>query len=338
MGSKPFSIVRWFSFLILFPLLCSPSYAVDMADPTTPLPPETICKVTPYPSSCTSILPRGKYNVYDSGRFSIRKSLLQSVRLQELVEKQLQRSSSFTLPTIRALLDCKYLASQNVDFLSSFIGTVDKTNKVLSTLQAENIQTLLTSTSTNLQTCLEGLQSTSSTSDVDNEVLVSLSNDCKLHSVSLALFEKGWKPKRRDAAALQPRKHPRFRDGPLPLRMSDRCRAIYEKALKWRRKLIQEGDAAVVIRDIVVVSQEGWGNFTTINEAINAAPNNSVVSDGYFLIYVAAGEYQEYVSVESNKKYLFLLGNGIGQTIITGNRSVVDGWTTFNSATFGKVF
>ena len=31
-----------------------------------------------------------------------------------------------------------------------------------------------------------------------------------------------------------------------------------------------------------------------------------------------------------------LLGDGINRTVITGNRSVVDGWTTFNSATFGE--
>ncbi|KAF3447228.1 hypothetical protein FNV43_RR12408 [Rhamnella rubrinervis] len=311
MAAKPFSFIG-FTFLILFPLLCSPSYAVEITDPTTPLSPETICKSTPYPSSCTSILPKGhKANVYDSGRFSIRKSLRQSLRLQKLVEMQLLRSSRFSLPTIRALLDCKYLASQNVDYLSTCIGTVNKTSKVLRTLEAEELQTLLSSISTNLQTCLEGLQTTSSTQNVDKEVLVSLSNDYKLHGVSLALFKSGWKPKHRDASALRPRNHRRFRNGQLPLRMSDKSRAIYEKALKWRRKLIQEGDEEVVIKDIVVVSQEGWGNFTTINEAIAAAPNNSAASDGYFLIYVAAGEYQEYVSIESNKKYLFLLGDGL---------------------------
>ena len=46
--------------------------------------------------------------------------------------------------------------------------------------------------------------------------------------------------------------------------------------------------------------------------------------------------YNEYVSIESNKKYLMMIGEGINQTVITGNRSVVDGWTTFNSATFSK--
>ncbi|KAF3447226.1 hypothetical protein FNV43_RR12406 [Rhamnella rubrinervis] len=93
-----------------------------------------------------------------------------------------------------------------------------------------------------------------------------------------------------------------------------------------------DGDA-VKIRDIVIVSKAGWGNFTTINDA-GAAPNNSDASGGYFFIYVTAAEYRdEYVTVPSNKKYLFFLGDGIERTIISGSRSVGDGWTTFNSAT-----
>ncbi|KAF3447230.1 hypothetical protein FNV43_RR12410 [Rhamnella rubrinervis] len=335
MASKPFSFIG-FSFLLLFPLLCTPSYAIDIPDPTALLPPETICKYTPYPSSCTSILPKGNANIYDSGRFSIRQSLSQSLKFQNLVQKQLQRSSTLSKPTIRALEDCNYLASQNVDSLSSCIGTVNKTSKVLPSLEAEDVQTLLSSILTNLQTCLEGLQSTSSTGSVDKEVMDSLSNDSKTHSVSLALFTNGWVPKYRDAAALQPKNHPKFRYGRLPMRMSDKNQAIYNKFLH-RRKLLQAGDEEVVIKDIVVVSKDGSGNFTTINDAIAAAPNNSAASGGYFLIYVTAGEYQEYVSIESNKKYLFLLGDGIGQTNITGNRSVGDGWTTFNSGTFAVV-
>ncbi|KAK3228449.1 hypothetical protein Dsin_000330 [Dipteronia sinensis] len=84
-------------------------------------------------------------------------------------------------------------------------------------------------------------------------------------------------------------------------------------------------------------TRDGGGNFTTITDAINVAPNNTDGSNGYFLIYVAAGEYEEYISIAKNKKYLMMVGDGINQTVITGNISVVDGWTTFNSATFAVV-
>ncbi|KAJ1402375.1 Pectinesterase, catalytic [Sesbania bispinosa] len=78
-------------------------------------------------------------------------------------------------------------------------------------------------------------------------------------------------------------------------------------------------------------------NFTTINDAIAAAPNKTSSTAGYFLIYVTAGVYEENVSIDKKKTYLMMVGDGINKTIITGNRSVVDGWTTFKSATFAVV-
>ncbi|KAL0380084.1 UNVERIFIED_CONTAM: putative pectinesterase/pectinesterase inhibitor 25 [Sesamum angustifolium] len=90
-------------------------------------------------------------------------------------------------------------------------------------------------------------------------------------------------------------------------------------------------DGGIHVNDTVTVSPYGGGNFTTINDAIAFAPNNS---DGYFIIYAMQGYYEEYVVVPRNKKNIMLIGDGINSTVITGNRSVIDGWTTFNSATF----
>jgi len=125
-----------------------------------------------------------------------------------------------------------------------------------------------------------------------------------------------------------------FRNGKLPLKMTERARAVYNTVT--RRKLLQSDADAVQVSDIVTVIQNGTGNFTTINAAIAAAPNKTDGSNGYFLIYVTAGLYEEYVEVPKNKRYVMMIGDGINQTVITGNRSVVDGWTTFNSATFSK--
>lgn len=91
----------------------------------------------------------------------------------------------------------------------------------------------------------------------------------------------------------------------------------------------------VLIADMVTVSQDGSENYATIGAAVAAAPTNLDGSTGYYLIYVVAGVYQEYVSIPSNKRYLMMVGDGINQTVITGNRSVGDRWTTFSSATFG---
>lgn len=68
-----------------------------------------------------------------------------------------------------------------------------------------------------------------------------------------------------------------------------------------------------------------------------AAPNNIGTNNGYYVIYVVAGIYNVYVFIGKSKQNLMIVGDGINRTVITGNRSVVDGWTTFQSATFGKV-
>ncbi|XP_008219291.1 PREDICTED: probable pectinesterase/pectinesterase inhibitor 20 [Prunus mume] len=333
MASKLFSLATFSSFLIIFHFLSSPSLADVPLD--TPLPPETICKSTPHPSYCISVLPHKNANVYDFGRFSVQHALSQSHKLFDSIENHLQLGLVLPQLAIQALEDCKLLTLLNIDFLSSSLETVNKTSGVLASLDADDVQTLLSAILTNQQTCSDGLESLpSSAGSLINDLSASISNNSQLYSVSLALFTKGWVPKDKNGVPKQPKRHLQFGKGRLNLKMSSQARAIYDAAINHRRRrLLQVGDEAVLVKGVVVVSQDGSGNFTTINAAIAAAPNNSVASGGYFLIYVTAGVYQEYVSIASNKKYLLMIGDGINQTIITGNNSVGDGSTTFNSAT-----
>ncbi|KAG6758686.1 hypothetical protein POTOM_039045 [Populus tomentosa] len=94
------------------------------------------------------------------------------------------------------------------------------------------------------------------------------------------------------------------------------------------------GNDGILLNDTVIVSPYGSDNFTTIGDAIAFAPNNSKPEDGYFVIFVREGIYEEYAVVPKNKKNIVLIGEGINRTVITGNHSVIDGWTTFNSSTF----
>ncbi|KAF3791396.1 putative pectinesterase/pectinesterase inhibitor 20 [Nymphaea thermarum] len=59
---------------------------------------------------------------------------------------------------------------------------------------------------------------------------------------------------------------------------------------------------------------------------------------GYYVIKIKEGVYEEYVSVNSSKTDIMMVGAGINKTVITGNCSVGDGLTTFNSATFSATF
>lgn len=57
-----------------------------------------------------------------------------------------------------------------------------------------------------------------------------------------------------------------------------------------------------------------------------------------FVIYIKAGAYLENVEVPRKKTNLMFLGDGIGKTVVKASRNVVDGWTTFHSATVGEFF
>ncbi|CAL5408409.1 unnamed protein product [Camellia sinensis] len=84
----------------------------------------------------------------------------------------------------------------------------------------------------------------------------------------------------------------------------------------------------------VVVAADGSGKYKTVKEAVAAAPTNSKTR---YVIYVKKGTYKENVEVGKTKKNLMLVGDGMDSTIITGSLNVVDGATTFNSATVAAV-
>ncbi|KAK7845173.1 putative pectinesterase/pectinesterase inhibitor 12 [Quercus suber] len=99
------------------------------------------------------------------------------------------------------------------------------------------------------------------------------------------------------------------------------------KKLKSRTRILESDfDPSKVL----TVAADGTGNFTTITDAINFAPNNS---NDKTHIYVKQGLYEENVEIPSYKTHIVLLGDGADITTITGKRSVGDGWTTFRSAT-----
>ncbi|KFK37971.1 hypothetical protein AALP_AA3G053500 [Arabis alpina] len=79
-----------------------------------------------------------------------------------------------------------------------------------------------------------------------------------------------------------------------------------------------------------VVSLDGKGKYRTINEAINEAPNHSTKR---YVIYVKKGLYRENIDLKKKKTNIMLVGDGIGQTIITGDRNFLQGLTTFRTAT-----
>ncbi|KAG8376283.1 hypothetical protein BUALT_Bualt09G0047100 [Buddleja alternifolia] len=95
------------------------------------------------------------------------------------------------------------------------------------------------------------------------------------------------------------------------------------------RRLLQATNGAVVVD--AVVAADGTGKFTSIGDAIRAAPEKS---NKRYVIYVKKGVYKEYVEIGKKKMNIMMIGDGMDVTVISGNRSYVDGWTTYRTATF----
>ncbi|KAE8789019.1 putative pectinesterase/pectinesterase inhibitor 41 [Hordeum vulgare] len=275
--------------------------------PSTPVPPATACNDTTDPTFCRSVLPaNGTNSLYTYGRFS---------------------AASLSDAAVAALQDCQLLSGLNIDFLSAAGATLNTTKSTLLDPQAEDVQTLLSAILTNQQTCADGLQAAASAWSVRSGLAVPMANSTKLYSISLSLFTRAWVPRGKG-------KKPRASSSTKPPRQHGRGLFDATDDEMVRRMALEGAAAAVSVAGAVTVDQSGAGNYTTVADAVAAAPSNLGASSGYFVIHVAAGVYEENVAVPKNKKYVMMVGDGIGQTVITGNRSVVDGWTTFNSATF----
>ncbi|KAK8660689.1 hypothetical protein V6N13_051604 [Hibiscus sabdariffa] len=76
---------------------------------------------------------------------------------------------------------------------------------------------------------------------------------------------------------------------------------------------------------------DGTGNFTSIMDAVATAPDKSL---SRYVIYIKKGVYKENVEIKKKKWNIMMVGDGMDVTVISGNRSFIDGWTTFRSATF----
>ncbi|CAL0306926.1 unnamed protein product [Lupinus luteus] len=102
----------------------------------------------------------------------------------------------------------------------------------------------------------------------------------------------------------------------------------YPSWMKQReRNLIQSNGVAAD----AVVALDGSGNYSNVMDAVEAAPDYSMKR---YVIYIKKGVYNEYVEIKKKKWNIMIIGDGINATVITGNRSFIDGWTTFRSATF----
>ncbi|CAL0311010.1 unnamed protein product [Lupinus luteus] len=331
------------SFLFLL-FLFAPLLLAQTPPPTTSSSSYNDCKSTLYPKLCRSILSAirsSPSDPYGYGKFSIKQSLKQAKKLAKVFDDFINHhnnsSSTLNHAEFGALGDCKDLNQLNVGFLESISEELKDANSSDTEL-VEKIESYLSAVATNHYTCFDGLVVTKSS--IVNALAVPLKDMTQLYSVSLGLVS--------GALNRNLKKHKTRKHG-LPTK-TFKVRQPLEKLIKLlhtkysckessnctraERILEESKNQGILLNQFVIVSPYETDNYTSIGQAIDAAPNNTKPEDGYFLIYVREGYYEEYVIVPKEKKNILLIGDGINKTVITGNHSVIDGWTTFNSATF----
>ncbi|KAK8509169.1 hypothetical protein V6N13_062224 [Hibiscus sabdariffa] len=265
------------------------------------------CRSTPYPDACfdslkLSISINISPNVLNYLLQTLDTALSEAGKLTNLLSNG-GKANNIVEKQKGTMQDCKELHGIT---LSSLKKSVSRIKSAGDSKQLADARSYLSATLTNTNTCLEGLDSASGSF---KPVLVnSLGNIYKHVSNSLSMVPK---------TGQKGHKNRRLLGFPSWLK---------PKA----RRVLQSGDDEYDPGEIITVAADGTGNFSTINDAINFAPNNSY---DRVIIYVREGVYEENVEIPSYKTNIVLLGDGNDATFITGSRSVADGWTTFRSAT-----
>lgn len=177
---------------------------------------------------------------------------------------------------------------------------------------------------TNQDTCIEGLGNVGGA--VKDEMAQRLRDLSELVSNCLAIYAATNGLDDFAGTPIQNRRRRLLRSEPDPIS------GFPAWMLRAERELLGTTPTESIQSDIIV-AQDGSGTVKTIAEAIKKAPQRS---SRRILIRIKAGTYAEKnLKVGRKKTNLWFLGEGMGRTIITGNKSVVhDNITTFHTASF----
>ncbi|XP_060213267.1 probable pectinesterase/pectinesterase inhibitor 12 [Lycium barbarum] len=292
---------------------------------------QSLCKSTPYPQSCFNA---HKLSISINISPNILKVLLQSLQSALLGTGHLTTlfssasSSNLVEKRIGIIQDCKELHQTTISSLKRSLSKIN--TGLTNSKNLADAKAFLSAALTNKATCLEGLDS--STGSLKSTLINTLSSTYEHVSNSLSMLSKFSVKKQGNG-----NRGRRLLSLGVPSRSGSKALGTHKLQIlpRWLsrkdRHILQSDDNYDQNDDLTfTVAADGSGNFTTISEAINFAPNNS---DDRIFIYVKEGVYQENVEIPIWKPNIVLLGDGSDITVVTGNRSVVDGWTTFRSAT-----
>ncbi|KAJ4834586.1 Pectinesterase/pectinesterase inhibitor U1 [Turnera subulata] len=292
------------------------------------------CSATLYPELCYSAIATvpGATNNLASQKDVIELSINITTKAVQknffVVEKLLASRKGLTEREKTALHDCLETIDETLDELHQALEDLNEyPNKKSLKQHADDLKTLLSSAITNQETCLDGFSHDGADKKVRKALLKGEKHVEKMCSNALAMiknmtdtdiakFELSQKNTNRKLKQEEKEEEGSTGEWPEWLSAGD-------------RRLLQSG----TVTPNVVVAADGSGDYRTVSAAVKAAPSKSKTR---YIIRIKAGVYKENVEVPKDKHNIMFLGDGRKTTIITGSRNVVDGSTTFHSATVGK--
>ncbi|KAL9387609.1 hypothetical protein Peur_020733 [Populus x canadensis] len=222
-----------------------------------------------------------------------------------------------------ALHDCLEIIDETLDELHEALVDLNEYPKNKSLKKhADDLKTLLSSAITNQETCLDGFSHDEADKKVRKALLKGQIHVEKMCSNVLAMIKNMTDTDVANELKTTNRKLMQEKEGnesewPEWMSVAD-------------RRLLQSSS----VTPDVVVAADGSGNYKTVSAAVAAAPKKS---SKRYIIRIKAGVYRENVDVPKDKTNIMFMGDGRKTTIITASRNVVDGSTTFNSATVAAV-
>lgn len=214
-----------------------------------------------------------------------------------------------------AIEDCKELLDFSVSELAWSLAEMKKIRAGDNDISYEgNLKAWLSAALSNQDTCLEGFEGTDR--HLENFVKGSLKQVTQLIGNVLALYTQ-----------LHSMPFKASRNGTA----TNSIREFPEWLTEGDQELLKISSLGVHVD--AIVSLDGSGHYRTITEAIDEAPSHS---NRRHIIYVKQGVYRENIDMKKKKTNIMLVGDGIGKTVVTGNRNFMQGWTTFRTATVGE--
>ncbi|XP_050232730.1 pectinesterase 3 [Mercurialis annua] len=295
---------------------------------------KAVCSITQYPGSCfSSISNLETANTSDPEvlfKLSLHVAMNELSKIKDYPSKLLGNTNLNLDASVRAALTvCESVFDDAVDMLNDSISSMsvgDDSQQILSQIKINDMKTWLSTTLTDQETCLDALIEVNATENVAilEDVRLAMENSTEFSSNSLAIVTK------------------------IINLLSDFNIPIHRRLLGFERpnsgfpswvsvgdrRLLQEAKPT----PDVTVAKDGSGNFTSIEEAVNAVPKKSA---SRFVIYVKEGVYVENILMDKNKWNVMIYGDGKDKTVISGSKNFVDGTPTFSTATFavqGKGF